>query len=85
MTNNMTHRQNDAVHYGIGFTAKLQNFTLKTDLAGFHGYEDNGDRPMILRNNLTYEYKKNGLSFRYNHGMKDHLYETYSLGYIRYF
>lgn len=39
---------------------------------------------MILRNNLTYEYKKNGLSFRYNHGMKDRLYETYSLGYIRY-
>lgn len=85
MTNDRVHRQNDAMHYGIGFTGKLKNFTLQTDFAGFHGYKDNGDRPMILRNNLTYEYKKNGLSLRYYHGMKDRLYETYTLGYIRYF
>lgn len=85
MTNSMIHRQNDAFHYGVGFTAKLRNVTLKTDFSGFHGYEDNGDRPMVLRNNLTYEYKKNGLSLRYNHGMKDRLYETYSLGLLRYF
>lgn len=84
MTNSIIHRQNDAVHYGIGFTAKLKNFTLQSDFSGFHGYENNGDRPMIIRNNLTYEYKKNGLSFRYYHGMKDRLYETYTLGYIRY-
>lgn len=85
MTNNMVHRQNDAIHYGIGFTGRLKNFTLQSNFSGFHGYEDNGDRPMILRNILTYEYKKNGLSFRYYHGMKDRLYETYTLGYIRYF
>lgn len=84
MTNDRVHRQNDAFHYAIGFTGKVKNFTLQTDFSGLHGYENNGDRPMILRNNLTYEYKKNGLSFRYNHGMKDRLYETYSLGYIRY-
>lgn len=85
MTNSLVHRQNDALHYGIGFTAKLKNFTLQSDFSGFHGYEDNGDRPMIIRNNLIYEYKKNGLSLRYHHGMKDRLYETYALGYIRYF
>ncbi len=85
MTNDRVHRQNDAIHYGIGFTAKLQNITLQSDFSGFHGYEGNGDRPMVIRNNLTYEYKKNGLSFRYYHGMKDRLYETYTLGYIRYF
>ena len=85
MTNDRVHRQNDAMHYAIGFTAKLLNFSLETDFSGFHGYKDNGDRPMILRNNLTYEYKNNGLSFRYYHGMKDRLYETYTLGYIRYF
>lgn len=85
MTNDRVHRQNDAINYGIGFTAKLQNFKLQSDFSGFHGYENNGDRPMIIRNNLTYEYKKNGLSFRYYHGMKDRLYESYTLGYIRYF
>lgn len=85
MTNDIIHRQNDAVHYGVGFTAKLRNFSLETDFSGFHGYVDNGDRPMILRNNLTYEYRKNGLSFRYHHGMNDYLYDTFALGYIRYF
>lgn len=84
MTNDRVHRQNDAFHYGIGFTANYKNLSLQSDFSGFHGYKDNGDRLMILRNNLTYEYKKNGLSFRYYHGMKDRLYETYTLGYIRY-
>ena len=51
----------------------------------FYGYENNGDRPIHWRNNLRYEIKKNIISFRYTHGMKDNLYETYSLGYIRCF
>ena len=85
MTNDMVHRQNDAISYGVGFTGVYRNFTLSTDLSGFYGYENNGDRPVILRNNLKYEYKKNILSFRYNHGMKDYLYDNYSIGYIRCF
>ncbi len=85
MTNNIVHRQNDAISYGGGLTGTYRNFTLSTDLTGFHGYENNGDRPLILRNNLRYEFKKNIVSFRYNHGMKDYLYDNFSLGYIRCF
>lgn len=85
MTNDRVHRQNDAISYGAGFTGIYRNFTLRTDLSGFYGYKNNGDRPILLRNNLTYEIKKNIISFRYDHGMKDRLYETYSLGYIRCF
>ena len=85
MTNNAIHRQNDATHFALGATGKLGNFTLKTDFSGVFGYRDDGDRPMVLRNNLTYEINKNGISLRYNHGMKDRLYETYSIGYTRYF
>lgn len=85
MTNDRVHRQNDAISYGAGFTGIYRNFTLRTDLSGFYGYENNGDRPILLRNNLTYEIKKNIISLRYDHGMKDRLYETYSLGYIRCF
>lgn len=81
----MVHRQNDAISYGVGFTGKYRGFTLATNLAGFYGYENNGDRPIHWRNNLRYEIKKNIISFRYTHGMKDNLYETYSLGYIRCF
>ena len=84
-TNSLVHRQNDAISYGGGLTGTYRNFSLSTDLSGFHGYKDNGDWPLILRNNLRYEIKKNILSLRYNHGMKDNLYETYSLAYIRCF
>lgn len=85
MTNDMVHRQNDAITYGGGFTANYRNFSLVSDLSGFYGYKDNGDRPMALRNHLSYEYKKNIVSFRYSHGMKDRLYDSYSLGYTRCF
>ncbi|MDH6533518.1 hypothetical protein D0T51_00780 [Parabacteroides sp. 52] len=85
MTNDRVHRQNDAISYGGGLTGTYRNVTLSTDISGFHGYENNGDRPMIWRNNLRYEIKKNILSFRYNRGMKDRLYDTYSLAYIRCF
>lgn len=85
MTNDLVHRQNDAISYGAGFTGKYRDFSLTTDLSGVYGYENNGDRPIHWRNNLTYEIRKNSISLRYTHGMKDRLYETYSLGYIRCF
>lgn len=84
-TNDMVHRQNDAFTYGVGFTGKYRGFTLSTDLSGLRGYENNGDRPIHWRNNLRYEIKKNIISFRYTHGIKDNLYDSYSLGYIRCF
>jgi hypothetical protein len=84
-TNSMVHRQNDAIAYGGGITGKYKGFTLSTDLSGFRGYENNGDRPIHWRNNLRYEIKKNIISFRYTHGIKDNLYDSYSLGYIRCF
>ncbi len=85
MTNDLVHRQNDALSYGAGLSATYRAFSLSTDLSGFYGYKDNGDRPLIWRNKLEYEWKKNILSARYHHGMKDRLYESYSLAYIRCF
>ena len=85
MTNDIVHRQNDAIIYSLGINGRWKDLTIESNIAGLYGYKDNGDRPIIWRNNLIYEIKKNGLSIRYNHGIKDHLYKTYSLGYIRYF
>lgn len=85
MTNSMVHRQDDAYTYGIGVTGKYRNLSIQTDYAGYTGYENNGDRPRVLRTNLSYELKKNILSFKYSHGMRDNLYDSYSLGYIRCF
>lgn len=85
MTNSLVHRQNDAILYGGGFTGIYRGFSLSADLSGFYGYKNNGDRPLVFRSNLKYEYKKNIISFRYNHGMKDYLYDDFSVGYIRCF
>lgn len=85
MTNEIIHRQNDAILFGAGLTAQYRNFTLTTDFSGISGYKANGDNSMAWRNNLRYELKKNVLSFRYNHGIRDNLYDTLSLGYIRCF
>ncbi|GAB6393945.1 MAG: hypothetical protein MdMp024_0257 [Bacteroidales bacterium] len=85
MTNAVGHRQNDAVLFGGGVTGKYGGITLDSNLSGFRGYENNGDRPLVWRNNLRLEYKKNILSFRYDHGMQDCLYDTYSVAYIRCF
>ncbi|MDR2471961.1 MAG: hypothetical protein LBD53_00150 [Tannerella sp.] len=85
MTNNMVHRQNDAVVYSAGLSAKYRRLSANLDMAGIFGYEDKGDRPLQFRSKIEYEYKRNALSFRYKHGFKDCLYNTCSIGYIRYF
>ena len=85
MTNDVVNRQNDAFCYGAGVLGTYRGFSLDCNYAGFRGYRDNGDKPMILRTKLNYELKKNILSFQYKHGMKDHLYDSYSLAYIRCF
>jgi hypothetical protein len=85
MTNDMVHRQNDAVLYGLGVSGNYKKIALDVDYSGFYGYKNNGDRPTALRAKLNVELKKNILSFRVRHGMKDNLYDSYSFAYIRCF
>ncbi|MDR1103632.1 MAG: hypothetical protein LBL42_07720, partial [Tannerella sp.] len=76
MTNDPVHRQNDATLYGAGLGAGYKNILFTCDYSGFYGYEKMGDDPAVLRCKLNYEYRKNVLSLRFRHGMKDHLYDT---------
>jgi hypothetical protein len=85
MTNSMVHRQNDAPVFAAGMSGGYENLTFQADVAGFRGYLNNGDRPLVLRTKLNYEYRKNLLSLRYRHGINDCLYDTFSIGYIRCF
>jgi len=85
MTNDIVHRQNDAFLYSAGISGGAHNLIIQADIAGFIGYINNGDRPIILRTKLNYGFRKNILSFRYKHGIHDYLYDTYSIAYIRLF
>ena len=85
MTNDAVHRQNDAFIYSAGLSGTHGNLTAAADFAGIYGYKNNGDRPLQIRTKVEYEHKKNIISVRYKHGMKDWLYDTFSLAYIRNF
>jgi hypothetical protein len=85
MTNDLMHRQNDAFVFSAGVSGSCKNFSVKAYLSGLYGYKNNGDRPLQLRTELIYGYGKNSFSFRYKHGMRDALYDTFSLAYIRCF
>jgi hypothetical protein len=85
MTNDMIHRQNDALVYSAGVSADALNLSFSADIAGLYGYENKGDRPQQLRTKIEYEYRNNALSLRYRHGLNDALYDTFSIGYVRYF
>jgi hypothetical protein len=85
MTNDLVHRQNDALTYSAGISGMHGNISATADIAGIYGYENNGDRPIQIRTKANYEYRKNILSFRYRHGMKDSLYDSFSIAYIRCF
>ena len=85
MTNDLVHRQNDAITSSAGLSGSLKGFTIDANFVNLYGYKNNGDRPVQLRTRLNYEYRKNILSVRFKHGLKDALYNSYSLAYIRRF
>lgn len=86
MTNDLVHRQNDAILYGGGITGNWHDLNMMIDVIGFHGYKHNGDSPLSLRTNFTYAVRKlNLFTFRFRHGIHDNLYDSYSLAYIRRF
>ena len=83
--NDKTHRQNDALTFSAGTSCIHHNLSFAADIVGIYGYKNNGDSPLQLRSKVNYEYRQNILSLRYKHGMKDCLYDSFSLAYIRCF
>lgn len=85
MTNDMVHRQNDALCYGIGLKGGWRGLELACDFSGLRGYRGQGDRPVLFRSRLSYELRKNVVAFGYKRGLRDYLYDSFSIGYTRCF
>jgi hypothetical protein len=60
-------RQNDAVMYGLMLAYTHKRFTLDTCFGGYIGWENDGDRPMTLKTNLS--YRIGNLQLRLSHQM----------------
>ncbi len=82
MTNSLIHRQNDAWMLGGGLKAQVKNMFLDADIRGFEGYWNQGDQPMLFHTKLKYAYKNHAIYFRYQEGLHDYIYQTYSGGYV---
>ena len=81
MTNSLLHRQNDASMLGGGLKLRKENLHLDTDVRGFNGYWNRGDRPVLFHSKLKYVNKIHNVYLRFQTGLHDYIYQTYSVGY----
>ncbi len=85
-TNLVRYFQDDAVLYGVGFQLNSDLFTFSNELAGFHGYINNGDRPLVYRSRLQ-TTRENNLNFglQFEHGINDFNFRSIRLSVIYHF
>jgi hypothetical protein len=73
-TNSDDLRQNDALLFGSGFEMNRCGLRIQAYSAGFIGYKNNGDKPVVVR--LNVEKRKNQFVYllRLQQGMHDFSY-----------
>lgn len=76
--------QNDAPMYGIGMDLLSGKNQLSTSLAGYSGWKDNGDKPLVYR--IEYLRKANRFNYlaQYQYGFNDYDYSSFKLSIIYY-
>jgi hypothetical protein len=76
-TNLVDHMQNDALMYGGGLDMRLGSIVIENQAGGYRGYLDNGDRPLVLRLNLTWDTQLPlDLKVRFQKGFVDYSYTS---------
>ena len=79
-TNQGSHRQDDAILFGSGFEWNKKGLRLQAYAGGYSGYENNGDRPTLVRLNLEKKSKGKVYLFRLQQGLHDFAYFTAEAG-----
>lgn len=79
-TNSSILRQNDAFLFGSGLEWNKNSLRFQGYVAGYIGYKDNGDKPVLLR--LNFEKTKNRVVylFRFQKGLHDFEYTSFETG-----
>ncbi|WP_235296090.1 hypothetical protein [Portibacter marinus] len=74
--------QNDAFLYGIGTHFNKHRYEIQLEWAGYIGYFDIGDKPSVIRVDLSFKINDNNrILIRTQTGLNDFDYHTISLGY----
>ena len=73
-------RQNDAVMYGLQLLMKSQYVSLRTTWSGYVGWENMGDKPMIIKGRLSGHAKDFEPYVEYQYGIKDYPFHMVRVG-----
>ena len=79
-TNDDDLRQDDAFLFGSGVEWNHHNFRLQGYGAGYVGYKDNGDKPVVFRVNFEKRRKSLVYIFRFQQGLHDFEYSSFEMG-----
>lgn len=74
--------QNDAFSFGAGASLRHGSWQFTQDLAGYIGYIDNGDKPLVARSVLAYRFPRFTYQLRYQAGLHDFPFHTLGLSII---
>jgi len=73
-------RQNDAVMYGLQLLVKHTYVSLRATWGGYVGWEDYGDRPMVIKMKLCGHVKGFEPFVQYQYGIKDYPFQQLRVG-----
>ena len=73
-------RQNDAVMYGLQVLLASPYVSLRTTWSGYIGWENAGDRPMIIKGRVSGHAKQFEPYIEYQYGIKDYPFHMLRIG-----
>ena len=76
------HNQDDCISWGIGTKYSGERLWARAVLAGYWGYQNNGDRPAVVRFQVGTHGKKLNFALKYQEGIHDFAYQTIGLSTI---
>ncbi len=76
------HNQDDCISWGMGTKYSGEKFWVRAVLAGYWGYQNNGDRPAVVRFQAGTHGKKLSFALKYQGGIHDFAYQTIGLSTI---
>ena len=75
-----TARQNDALYYGLQGQVNSRYLSMSATWSGYTGWEQAGDRPMVIAARLTGHVRNFNPFIQYQYGIKDYPYHQIRVG-----
>ena len=81
-TYDLQHLQNDCILYGLGGDINFKRIIFSQSVAGYSGYLDIGDKPIVYRASLRMKNYHFDWKFSYQRGLNDYSYQRFRISLI---